>query len=49
LLVKLAVNYPETVVGRLMRPFLPWGDLLMMRRQLLNLKQLAEQTTHPQQ
>ena len=42
LLVKLVVEYPSTWKGRLLRSFLPWGDLVMMRRQLLNLKQLAE-------
>jgi hypothetical protein len=42
LLVKLLVKYPQTVRGRLLRSLLPWGDLIMMRRQLLNLKQLAE-------
>jgi hypothetical protein len=42
LLVKLVVQYPRTLRGRLMRPLLPWGDLVMMRKQLLNLKQLAE-------
>lgn len=44
LLVKLVANYPASMRGRLVRAFLPWGDLFMMRRQLLNLKQLAEQT-----
>ena len=42
LLVKVVVQHPPTVWGRLMRSLLPWGDLIMMRRQLLNLKQLAE-------
>ena len=43
LLVKLVVQYPHTLKGRLLREFLPWGDLIMMRRQLMNLKRLAEQ------
>lgn len=43
LLVKLVVNHPPNLKGRLMRRFLPWGDLIMMRKQLLNLKQLAEE------
>lgn len=42
LLVKLIVRYPTGATGRLMRSLLPWGDLVMMRRQLLNLKALAE-------
>ena len=42
LLVKLVGRYPQTLRGRFMRGFLPWGDLIMMRRQLLNLKRLAE-------
>jgi hypothetical protein len=42
LLVKLAVRYSHSLKGRLMRNLLPFGDLLMMRRQLLNLKRLAE-------
>jgi hypothetical protein len=44
LLVKLVGKYPDSLRGQLMKALLPWGDLIMMRRQLLNLKQLAEQT-----
>lgn len=42
LLVKLIANYPRSAKARVMKTLLPWGDLIMMRRQLLNLKQLAE-------
>ena len=42
LLVKLIARYPPGVRGWLIGTFLPWGDLIMMRRQLLNLKKLAE-------
>jgi len=42
LLAKLRVSYPQGPMGRLMRVVLPPGDLVMMRRQLLNLKGLAE-------
>ena len=44
LLAKLLVQYPPTVRGRLMAALLPWGDLIMMRRQLLNFKHLAEKS-----
>ena len=44
LLVKLIVKHPPGLYGRIMRAVLPWGDLIMMRRQLLNLKRLAEET-----
>ena len=44
LLVKLIAKYPGSLRGRLMSALLPWGDLIMMRRQLLNFKRLAEQT-----
>ena len=43
LLVKLMVRYSRSLKGRLMSDLLPFGDLVMMRRQLLNLKRLAEQ------
>jgi hypothetical protein len=42
LLVKLVVQHSDTFKGRFMRRFLPWGDLVMMRKQLINLKRLAE-------
>jgi hypothetical protein len=45
LLVKMVVRYPPRIMGWLTRLVLPWGDLIMMRRQLLNFKKLAEQTT----
>jgi hypothetical protein len=42
LLVKLIAKFSSGIRGRLMRAVLPWGDLVMMRRQLLNFKRLAE-------
>ena len=42
LLVKAVVCYPRGGRGWLLRRLLPWGDLIMMRRQLLNFKELAE-------
>jgi hypothetical protein len=44
LLVKLVGKHPAGLKGRLLRLLLPWGDLLMMRRQLLNFKKLAERS-----
>jgi len=43
LIAKLLVRYPKRGPWRAMRWFLPWGDLFMMRKQLLTLKRLAEQ------
>jgi hypothetical protein len=45
LVVKLSVRWPRVPVwGRAIRAWLPAGDMVMMRRQLLNLKSLAEAT-----
>lgn len=44
LLVKVLARYPRSITGLLLHAFLPWGDLIMMRRQLLNFKTLSEQT-----
>jgi hypothetical protein len=42
LVVKVAVAYPRTPIGATMRVLLPAGDLVMMRKQLLTLRKLAE-------
>jgi hypothetical protein len=42
LLVKLIVRYPPGIMGSFMRVFLPWGDKIMMSKQLLNFKKLSE-------
>ena len=44
LVVKLVTVPARGLVGAVLRPLLPAGDLVMMRRQLLNLKALAEAT-----
>jgi hypothetical protein len=42
LVVKIAVAYPRTPIGAAIGRLLPPGDLVMMRKQLLTLKELAE-------
>ncbi len=42
LVVKVLVRYARGPVGWLTRALFPWGDLVMMRKQLLNLRRLAE-------
>lgn len=44
LVAALRVRYPRTVVGWLVRPWLPAGDLVMMRKQLRTLARLAART-----
>ena len=47
LVVKINVLYPRKLPWSSARYFLPWGDLLMMHKQLLTLKQLSENQLVP--
>jgi hypothetical protein len=42
IVVKLIFAAPHAVLGPVVRLLLPAGDLVMMRKQLLTLKSLAE-------
>jgi hypothetical protein len=44
LVVKLAVRRPRRLPASLVSRLLPWGDLVMMRKQLLTLKRYAERS-----
>ena len=45
LIMKIVAHYGERVGGRMQRCLLPWGDLVMARRQLMNLRGLAERSS----
>jgi len=47
LVVCVPVRYPPGLLGRLLRVLLPVGDFVMMRKQLLTLKALAESVHEP--
>lgn len=47
LVVKIFVSYPRNLPWSSARWILPWGDLLMMRKQLLTLKHLSENQPAP--
>ena len=42
LIMKFVARYPAGIGGLLQRWLLPWGDLVMARRQLMNLRDLAQ-------
>jgi hypothetical protein len=42
LVAKIAVRYPRGPIGSAVRALLPFGDLVMMRKQLHTLRDLAE-------
>lgn len=49
LLVKFVVRYPRRPHGWMMRLLLPWGDLVMMRRQLLKIEGAGREDAEAEQ
>lgn len=49
IVVKVAWELPGGVWGAVLRPLLPWADLVMMRKQLLRLRAYAERSRPPDQ
>lgn len=44
LVAKICISYPDQLMLRWMKWFLPWGDFVMSRKQFLSLKRLSENT-----
>lgn len=42
LICKAIMKYKQTLAGMIAKKILPWGDLIMMRKQMLNIKRFAE-------
>lgn len=42
LICKANMQYKPSLLGYIAKKILPWGDLIMMRRQMLNIKRFAE-------
>jgi hypothetical protein len=45
LLLKGYIKYKPGLSGSISKALMPWGDLIMMRKQFLNFKRLAEKSS----